>query len=104
MEAEHGDLFAAEAIAKVVPQVLKGGADYPADAEFSKIEFDRHDHARLGKPNLLPSVSPEQPTFLRGDGGQSTSATSHIRPDTPEPCRQPVFGPPANISSMSISP
>lgn len=41
IEAEHGGLFPASAIAAVVPQPLLDNVQYPADAEFSKIEFNR---------------------------------------------------------------
>lgn len=41
IQAAHDGLFPAQEIEAAVPEALKKSPDYPADAAFSKIEFDR---------------------------------------------------------------
>ncbi|QEW23563.1 hypothetical protein LA6_005800 (plasmid) [Marinibacterium anthonyi] len=41
IQAEHDGLIPASAIAVLVPTALRSSPDYPADAFFEKIEFDR---------------------------------------------------------------
>jgi hypothetical protein len=49
IEADHGGMFPASVIAPIVPAVLKSSPDYPADAQFSKIEFDKDQYEIEGR-------------------------------------------------------
>lgn len=49
IEVDHCGMFPASVIAPVVPAVLASSPDYPEDAQFSKIEFDKDQYLIEGR-------------------------------------------------------